>query len=68
MSKFYLGEIVKFNTEAVQYVKNKDQNKGFLLVTSRAGDIYIPIDTVYKALEDTWRFEDTMRNLKDEKV
>lgn len=52
------GEIVKFNGGSVQYAI---VGKEILIVSSRLGEIRIPIDYIHKALEDEWKFERTSR-------
>ena len=58
MSSFQ-GKIIKFNrgfeTRAVQFVVINGQES--LLVTSKQGDVYIPLDAVEEALCDTWVYD-----------
>ncbi len=55
MSKtFWYGTLRKTASGAIQYVRNLQRGKDFLLISGKHGDIWIPLDTVYKALEDHW--------------
>lgn len=54
MKKYYRGKVVSFATGAVQFVRNNEAKKDFILLTGRQGDIYIPAKVLHKALEDQW--------------
>ena len=61
MNKFSRGSIVKTATGAVQFVRNNHSKKDFILVTSRQGDLYIPVSAIEKALEDQWVVDEQAR-------
>lgn len=53
------GELVQFPGGAVQYSRLVDDE--ILIVSTRSGEIKIPLKVINKALEDSWRFERTSR-------
>ena len=53
------GELVRFTEGAVQYSRLVDDE--ILIVSTRSGEIKIPLKVINKALEDSWRFERTSR-------
>lgn len=62
MSKtFWYGTVRKTASGAIQYVRNIVRKKDFLLISGKHGDIWVPLDTVYKALEDHWTADCTDR-------
>lgn len=60
---FWYGTLRKTASGAIQYVRNLSRKKDFLLITGVHGDIWVPLDTVYKALEDHW-VADTLDHTK----
>lgn len=62
MKKFYRGKIVKITAGAIQFVRNNEKRRDFILLTGRNGDIYIPLSAVERALEDQWIADQELRN------
>lgn len=54
MNKFYRGKVIKTDHGSIQFVRNNERKKDFILITGRHGDIYIPTKALHEALEDEW--------------
>lgn len=66
MSQYKRGTIFPMASGAIQYIQNVDRGREFILVTGRHEDIYIPIDTLSKALDEAWTMSPTMRGKNNE--
>lgn len=64
MKKYYRGSVVAFATGAVQFVRNNEAKKDFILITGRHGDLYVPVKSIEKALEDQWDADNSERSLR----
>lgn len=64
MKKFYRGKIVKINEGALQFIKNREAGKSFILLTSRNGDVYLPLSAIETCLEDVWNCDEQDRQVR----
>jgi hypothetical protein len=62
--KFYRGPVIKTETGAVQFIRNNERKKDFLLITGKHGDLYVPVKAIRKALESEWDADNEERSVR----